>query len=369
MTAGAPILTASSIAFPTAPQMLPWSQLPGVSPQQWRMLQFGTYLFPVTFQERNRDQKLALVKKKLPFNPGDFVPGNSSVSGRTLEFYGSVSTGMIGFGGKLIKTQTDLEAERQYLAGLQDLGRQSLYVGADRFIWAYLEDFSYSFQDSGGFRVADWSAKFYCDDPRYYGASSWQENSGTSSQGGLPNMNTIIYQASGLAAGPAGNPHAIVQDGNTKAFPIFVLTVTAGSYQSPQFIMSTYPVTAGAPNSAYRQQGMGMTFSKFNNAAPMGVGDQLVVICDPRPEYSLISATYYQGGGWPTGGSPVNALAYVVPGNGDLINNVDWQYFLPWISSSTVDDGSGGMNTFLFTATVTAGSAHTTQVMYYDTYL
>jgi len=228
-------------------------------------------------------------------------------------------------------------------------------------------------QGAGGFRVADWSAKFYCDDPRYYGSSSWTENSGTSSQGGLPNMNTIVYQGSGTTpsgGGPTavGNPHTIVHDGNTKAFPIIVLQPTAGTYTDPIFCISTYPVTSGVSNATYRNNGIAIGFSKLS----MNPGDQLVVMCDPRPEYSLIAATYYQGGGWPGANlTPVNALAYCVPGGGDIINNIDFQYFLPWISSSTVDDGSGGMNTLLVTANVPQNTAyaHTIQLLYFDTYL
>lgn len=358
------LIPMSSTMYPSAPVMLDFPQLPTVNPRQWRMLQFGPYWFPGTFQERNRESKLSLIKKKLPFSYGDYNPGNTSLTGRTLEFYGSIGPGMTGAGGKILRTQADIENERLLLNGLQSLGRQSLYVGPEKFIWAYLEDFTFNYQDGTGFRVADWSAKFYCDDPRYYGSSSGPSNQGAGKNPGtcgLPNMNVITYN--NIAnPGSTGTTHTVNQAGNAKAFPIIVLEVLTGPLESPTFVMCSDP-------NHINGTGIGITFSKFNSGTPMQTGDMLVVMCDPRPESSLIAATYYPGGGWPSQNVvPVNALAFCQPGNGDLVNGIDFQYWLPWISSSTVDDGSGGLNTFSSSVTG-ASNVHQIQLMYWDTFI
>lgn len=379
--------------YPTAPAVPPFANLPSINPQSWRMFQFGPYLFPVTFQERSRDSKMALIKKKLPFTPGDYNPGNTSMNGRTTELFGSVSTGMRGFSGNLITNQDAVEAERSYLAGLQSLGKQSLYVRSDRFLWAWMEDFTITQTDGVGFRMFDWVVKFYADDPRYYGSNSAAGNNPGNNpniitSSGLPNMNSVTYTGGN---GPGNASHNFSHNGNAQSFPIFVLTATGASSGGPGHLSAPY--FALTPSAG---QGIGMRFSKFGNPATPGnlnwfngpyagpngkSGDQLVVICDPRPEYAFICATYYPGIGWantPSGYAPsqwptpnssaVNAMMYVAPT--DFVNQVNFQYFLPYISSSSVPDGSG-----LNSLVVGCGSdtpndtTFQLQVLYWDTWI
>ena len=369
--------------YPAAPIVPTFQQLSAMNPQQWRMFQFGPYLFPVTFQERSRDSKLSLIKKKMPFTPGDYNPGNTSLAGRTTELFGSIAPGMQGFSGNLLRTQDDVENERGYLAGLQALGQQSLYCRADRFMWAYLEDFSISQTDATGFRMFDWVAKFYAQDPRYYGASSYAQNnySGNQTSGGLPNMNSVTYP-DGEGSNALYRP--FVHAGNTAAFPIIVFTALNGSgniVPAPHFGFH-----AGPPNNP-GAIGLGIHFSQLNlysgnhpiNAST-GSADQLVVLCDPRPEYAFICATYYPGYGfnpvqsgapnqWPQPNTAAtNAMAYVQPS--DFTNNVNYQFFLPFISSTSVSDGIG-LNTIGYGQTPPSGSGgqYSVQVLYWDTYI
>lgn len=374
--------------YPTAPIVPAFSQLPSMNPQTWRMLQFGPYLFPVTFQERSRDSKLALIKKKMPFTPGDFNPGNTSMNGRTTEFFGSIAPGMQGFSGNLLRTQDDVENERSYLAGLQALGKQSLYARSDRFMWAWMEDFSITQNDGTGFRMWDWVVKFYADDPRYYGSNSAASNNPGSNpniitSSGLPNMNSVTYTG---GTGPGSNSHNFGHNGNAQAFPIFVLTCTNDRLAVPHFAVA--PQSSGG--------GIGISFSKFGDPSQPGnlnwfngphtgpnskSGDQLVVMCDPRPEYAFICATYYPGYGWadtPSGYAPsawptpnaaaTNAMAYVAPS--DFSNAVNFQYFLPYVTSSSVPDPTGLNSLIIGMGPNTPNDAtFQVQVLYWDTYI
>src|SRR5271165_686110 len=133
-----------------------------------RQIAFGTYKFPLTFQEQSRNLKMALDQRRVPFLIGDQMPPNSSVKGREISIAGTIGTGIIGSAGTTIQTYNDLENERALLAGLQTVGRQSLFTRYDRYCNAYLSEFDFKFiQDGGLYRYADYTLKFIADDPRY----------------------------------------------------------------------------------------------------------------------------------------------------------------------------------------------------------
>lgn len=284
----------------------------------WRELQFGPYQFALSMQERNRVQKIPLIKKKVPFVPGEFNPSNSSMGSRSLEFFGSVGVGCLGSQGNVLATQDDLEAERSLLAGLQALGKQQLWVRPDRYLNAWLEEFTFTYMDGTGYRFADWTAKFNADDPRYYGA-------------------TTTLNLSNASPGPT----TIAQNGNNKAFPIITFTATS-TITAPWFKLDY-------GGGAYIK----VTFSLLG----MNSGDVLVVACDPRPESTQNNAVITLSG------ISVNAWPYMVPVT-DFDNTANWQYFLPYIETSLYGQGTQAVS-----VGVGSGSTYTVAVEYADTWV
>jgi hypothetical protein len=296
-----------------------------------RQLAFGTYLFPLTFQEQDRGLKLALDQKRVPFLFGDHMPPNSNVKAREITLVGTLGTGVIGSSGTTLETYNDLETERTLLAGLQNMGRQSLFTRFDRFQNAYLSEFEFKFmQDGGLFRYADYQIKFIADDPRYYGLSAY----------------TISGVAgAGIDALVSTGPTHL---GNTNAFPTFTFTCTAGTGQ----VGGTGPyveLTSGASTLI-------VGFSKL----VMFGGDTLVVQCDPRPEYRCRGAVYT-----PNGQPPQNAFQYCQ--TSDFTNGIDFTEFFPFVPPGS---GSGITLVMGMTSMAIGGASSVSgQMQWWDTWL
>jgi hypothetical protein len=272
---------------------------PGTSLAPTRQLVFGNdtnqYVFPLTFQETQRDLKLALMKQRVPFNWGDHCPPNTSVNGRDITFMGSVGSLLYGSNNNQLVTYNDLEAERTILSGLQTAGRQKLWSRWDRYCIAYLAEFDFKFQQDGGlFRYADWTLKFFADDPRYYSK--------------LPS--TITQSNIGTTTAQS---QSVTHNGNVKAYPTFTFTVNGLVGTN----MSTGP---------YVMMAVGANIIKvvFSKLTIQG-GDTLTVTCDPRPEHRIIAAVYTN-----SSGVSLNALQYI-NGATDLVNTLDYTEVFPFI--------------------------------------
>lgn len=287
---------------------------PGALLQNYRELSFGTYTFPLTFQEITRQSRVAVNRQKLPFNYGEYSSGYTTLSGRDIEISGAVGSGLIGSSNAKIITETDLENERSLLAGLMDQGAQQLYVRPDRYINAQLIDFDHRFMDGTSFRFADWVLKFYAGDPRYYSTNPISVNGG-------PYTDAVQHTLTinGL--------------GNTKAWP--TITITGAC---------TRPFVAIAAPSGY----IGMTFSKLT----MTAGQTLTIYTDPRPE-TIQNPIIYSGSAAP-------GLSLLNPAN-DLANSLDSRYFFPFISPTPTAST-------LTVSSAVAGS-YTVAVVYRDTWI
>lgn len=303
--------------------------MPGASQSTWvvgaplnnfRQITYGPYTFPLTFQETNRLVSLALDKRKVQFNTGDYVAPNSAPQGRVIAISGAVGSGMMGTAGNILQSDTDLENERAALAGLQLAGPQRLYVRYDRYINALLETFDFAFhQDGGAFRYADYKLNFYAADPRYYSTISTTTTYGPFTDSAL-HVNTILHA------------------GNTRSWPTITIT---GACVAP---------------SIYIAQGTKMIKVTFG-LLTMVAGDQLVIQCDPRPEFRNIVAQLT-----PYGQSTVNAMQYVRIS--DFFNTLDYAQFFPFIESAQFSAG-----TQTFGVSNTASGNYTVAVVYQDTWL
>ena len=277
---------------------------------------FGTYIFPVTFQETSRVVTLAFDKKKVPFNYGESVAANTGPSSRAIEIVGPVGSMIIGSAGNTLLTAADLEAERRLLAGLQLTGRQALFVGPTQYILAYLESFEHKFwQDAFGYRYADWTLKFYADDPRYWS----------------PAQTTTSLTGSGSTTYSFG----VSTNGNVRAYPSCKFTITSGSITGP-FL--------GVTNAASLQNRVSFSTLTMNS------GDILALECDPRPNIRSIAAVYT-----PSGGVAQNALQFAKIT--DFSNNYDLTEWFPFINPPQIESGislvygaNSGSGAYTFTA-------------------
>ncbi len=275
------------------------SYTPGTALAPTRQFVFGNdanqYVFPLTFQEAQRNLKLALSKQHVPYNWGDHSPPNTSVAGRDVNLVGSVGSLIFGTNNTQLVTYNDLETERCILAGMQVLGRQKLWSRWDRYCIAYLAEFDFKFlQDGGLFRYADWNLKFVADDPRYYGKTGQ-----TFTQSGITNTTT--------------HTAAVTHNGNVKSYPTFVFTCNG----TPPTANGSGPYVSASVGGAILQ----VAFSKLS----MKNGDILTIVCDPRPEHRIISAVY-------TGASGIqyNGLQFI-NGASDFLNTLDFSEAFPFI--------------------------------------
>jgi len=294
-------------------------------------LSFGSgaqrYLFPVTFQEISRTVTLAFDKKKIPFNYGEDVDRNTGASARDIVISGPVGSLIQGSvsqqtnAGIQLASAADLEAERRLLGGLQLLGRQALYVGPNQYIFAYLESFEHKFwQDAYGMRYADWTLKFYADDPRYYSVSPTLVGSST------PITVSTIQSVSATTTG------------NVRAYPTCTFTASGGTLSQPYI---------GIQRSAANGSGLiQVRFSLLNGVNAMVAGSTLVIECDPRPNKRSVCAVYTA-----PGKQPVNALMYLNVANADFTNSYDLSEFFPFIEPPQVETGLT-----LFYGAITTGS-------------
>lgn len=305
----------------------PWSSwTPGTPLSEFRQIVFGGYIFPLTFQETERDAKLAVqTQPKMSFNPGgDYLPANTSLTSRIITIKGDVGSGLIGSTGNTLVTADDLEAERCLLAGLQTLGAQPLYVRPDRYIMAFLAEFDMApFQDGGASRYATWTLKFIATDPRYFSVSS----------------TSIAFNSGATITNTTAHSVTTATVGNTRAFPVFSIT---GACNSPS--ISIHDPTNPPPGQTFSI--IGVTFSLLT----MNAGDQLTVSCDPRPEIRRTCAQLIRSGT----SIALNALQYINPST-DFSNNKDSTLFFPCLEpydgeySSFVQSASGTIN---YTASV-----------------
>lgn len=299
--------------------------VPGQPLINFRQFQFGTFLFPLTFQEESREVKLAADIRKIPFQYGEYLDWASSLTGRDITLVGDVGSGLIGSTGSVLQTAADLEAERAVLAGLQAKGLQQLWSAPDKFCWAYMMSFKHSFfKEGGAHRFAAWTLTFKAPDPRYYSAAP---NQFLFNSGSAITTNTLQTQL-------------VTHLGSARAYP----TVT--------FVgVMNVPVVTVSNNTTGQS-----TTLRFSGLI-MSAGDRLQVICDPRPENRRICALWT-----PNGGVPQNALKFVNPVL-DIITNYDPSELLPWIG--TADSGP-------HTAYVSSQNTpcnYTAQILYYNTYL
>lgn len=282
-------------------------------------LSFGTYTFPVTFQETSRTLTLAFDKKKIPFNWGEQIAPNTSMNGRTIEIGGAVGSMITGSLGNVLSSATDLEAERRLLAALQAKGRQALFVGAQQYIMAYLESFEHKFfQDAFGFRYADWVLKFFADDPRY-----------------LSPTPTTTTHSNTAASGVSTNTLPLTTTGNVRTYPVLTFTAGAATVGAGPYVEITYG---------------GLTLGVKFSMLTMVAGSTLVITCDPRPNTRSIAAVYTAGG------PATNALQYCAIT--DFSNDYDLTEWFPFIDPGIIQTlsygfaaGSGGAYTFSTTVT------------------
>ncbi len=278
---------------------------PGTALAPTRQIVFGNdtnqYVFPLTFQEADRNLKLAIMKQRIPFGWGDHAPPNTSVNGRDINIVGSVGSLVYGTNNTQLVTYNDLENERAILAGLQVLGRQKLWTRWDRFQYAYMAEFDFKFlQDGGVYRYADWNLKFWADDPRYYAKTP-----STVTQTGITTT--------------SAQSQSVTQLGNVRAYPTFTFTINGGvgtSIETGPFVLAS--VGLGV---------LKVTFSKLT----MQGGDTLKIVCDPRPEHRIVAAVYTN-----SSGVSLNALQYI-NGASDFSNSLDFSEVFPFIPN-----GSGG---------------------------
>ena len=283
---------------------------PGALLANYREIKFGTYLFPLSFQEESRNLKLKSDQRPIPFGLGEYLDPNSSVAGRDITIKGDMGTGLQGgYSNTTLVTASDLETERSVVAALQAAGKQKLFVRPDRYCWAYLVDNTHAFmQDGGGFRFATWTLKFRADDPRYYSTNPtvlpFTTTTGAFQQQGMVRAYPTI-----TIPGPVTNPTITMIDGTTGNSLAVTFTVT------------------------------------------LAAGDVLVMRTDPRPDSRRIAAQLTL-----SGGAVVNALQYIVVPTG-FANNLDASEIFPFINPA-------GNNT---TITCTAGGSYS--VSYNDTWL
>lgn len=265
-----------------------------------RQISFGSYLFPITAQETSRVTTLAFDKKKVPFNYGESVSLNSSLSARDIVITCAVGSLIQGSNDNILATNADLENERRLLAGLQLNGRQALQVGEQQFIYCFLESFEHKFfADAFGFRYADWTLKFYCDDPRY-----------------------ISTTPSNHSGGASGSFIPVIS-GNVRSYPSCVFS---GSGSAPFINIAS---TSGTQLS--------VTFSKLT------MNGTLSIVCDPRTNNRSQCAVY----------NGTNALAYAAIT--DFHNDYDLTEWFPFFNPPQIETGmtfswgfaSGGTGTFL----------------------
>jgi len=282
---------------------------PGSSIANYREIKFGTYLFPLSFQEKSRVSKLKADSRPLPFGYGEYQEPNSSLTGRDIEVIGDMGTGLQGgYSNVTLVTASDLEAERAVLGAIQAAGRQKLWVRPDRYCWAYLNEFDHSFMlDGGAFRFATWTLKFKADDPRYYST----------------NATTIPFTTTtGL----------FQQQGTARAYPIITIN---GPVTNP--IITMIDGTTG--NS------IAVTFTVV-----LAASDKLVLTTDPRPENRRFAAQMTRASGVIS-----NALSLITVPSG-FANNLDASEVFPFINPA-------GNNT---TITCTVGGNYS--VVYSDTW-
>jgi hypothetical protein len=297
---------------------------PGAYLPDFRQIQFGGYIFPLTFQEKDRNLKMMLDRRKLAMNFGEYIDGAANVGGRDVEIAGDVGSLVRGSAGGVLQTAADLELERTVLAGLQVLGKQPLWVRPDRYLHALMSEFDFKFMpDGGAFRYATWDVKFIADDPRYY---STQQN--TFSMG--PFTDT------------AQHTHAISHLGNVKAFPTIVITGAC-----------THPTIWTQTSDGSKQ--VSVRFSKLTMIA----GDTLTIQCDPRPEYRNNAVVYT-----PSGGIAQNGMKYINPAS-DFGNTWDARQFFPLIETNLY----GGYAGQLFGVQSTVAGSYSVSVTFNDTWL
>jgi hypothetical protein len=284
---------------------------PGALIANYREIKFGTYLFPLSVQESARDSKLKADTRSIPYGMGDYQEPTASLAGRDITIVGDMGSGLQGgVSGVLLVTASDLEIERAAIGALQAAGRQKLWVRPDRYINAFMNEFSHAFmQDGGAFRFATWTMKFKADDPRYYSTNS-----------------TTVPLVSGTTG-------AITQAGNMRAYPVITI---GGPVTNPVVTMID-----GATGKS-----IAVTFT-----VALATGDTLVLSCDPRPEIRRNVAKLTLANG-----TVVNALQYVSVPSG-FANNLDASEMFPFLQPA-------GNST---TITITAGGTYS--LIYSDTWL
>lgn len=299
------------------------SWTPGALLQNFRQYQFGSYQFPLTFQQRNHNVKQLFDRRKVSMNYGEYIDPAVTIAGRDIAIGGDIGSLVYGASGSQLFTNDDLELERSIIAGLQLQGKQPLWSRPDRYLIATMTEFDFKFMpDAFAHRVATWELKFVADDPRYY--STFQ--------------NTV---SGGPYTDTAAHTLAVSHQGNTRAFPFITLT---GACTHPTIAISN-------PSPAHL---IGVTFSGLT----MGAGDTLVVKCDPRPEYRNTVATYT------TGGVSTNALKYMNPST-DFANSWDARFFFPFIETSLY----GGYLSQVFSAQSTVAGNFTASLSWNDTWI
>lgn len=284
-------------------------------PLPTRQLTFGSYTFPLTFQESDRVNALAMDKQKVPFNYGEHIQPNTNSGARTVEIKGAVGSLIQGSLNNFLATAADLEAERRLLAGLQLSGKQQLYVGTGQYLEAYLESFDHKFwQDAFGFRYADWVIKFWAEDPRYFAPTLTTNHSSNTATSGVTTNNINVST-----------------NGNVRTFPTAKFTAGASTVGTGPFIQ----ITNGTVS-------LKVIFSQL----VMSANSVLAIDCDPRPDHRTIAAVYTA-----SGASPSNALQYALVT--DFINNYDISEWFPFIDpisglvwSYGFMNGAGGTYTF-----------------------
>ena len=182
-------------------------------------IQFGSYQFPDTFILTEDDVQWQDDEVSVPFQPGMQFP-NPKVQGRTATVAGAL--GASPWGGcysysqsMALATAGDVQTEIDNMMGaLQAVaisGPQQLLVPAgDRFYYASPDKPTRAWSEGMGYRYVDMSIPFKCPDPR-----AW-----------------AITQQSSVTASLSNNSQhtlSITNGGNTRAYPLIVLTANSGS--------------------------------------------------------------------------------------------------------------------------------------------
>lgn len=161
------------------------------------ILKFGSYTFGASFHVASTPGDSALQVDSVPYRDGAIV-STPRIAEKIIEVR-----------GMLYSDTSTLRTKMDALQAAMNVGRQKLYLHADRFIYAIKKSFTTSYDPSSFDRYCDVSITFVCDTGLY---ESETESSDT------------------WASPASGGTRVVASAGNASALPVYALTfATAGT--------------------------------------------------------------------------------------------------------------------------------------------